>query len=87
MTFPTIAFGLLVAGLYGALFHFAVKGSFLRLFLYLILSLLGFWAGHFAGGWLGINFWMIGALRMAAASLGSILFLLLGHWLSQVNLD
>jgi hypothetical protein len=87
MTFPTVAFGLLFAGLYGALFHFWSKGSFLRLILYLVLSILGFWAGHYVGGWLGLNFWMVGALRIGPASLGSVLFLILGHWLSQVNLD
>ena len=87
MTFPTIAFGMLIAGLFGSLFHFVIKGRFLRLFMYLILSVAGFWFGHLAGGWLQINFWMVGALRMASASLGSILFLFLGHWLSLVNLD
>lgn len=87
MTLPTILFGFLLACLLGALFHFWRGGSWQRLILYLVLSCLGFAAGHFAGNALGVTWLSVGALRTAAALIGSVVFLLVGYWLSLVQVD
>jgi len=50
------------------------------------LAWLGFWAGHVAGGALGWNFAAIGTLNTGMATLGSLLFLFLGDWLSHVEI-
>jgi len=87
VTLPTILFGFLLSSLLGAIFHFWRGGSWQRLVLYFILSWVGFIAGHFAGNALGFTWLSVGALRTAAAVLGSILFLLVGYWLSLVQVE
>ncbi|MBM3152804.1 MAG: hypothetical protein FJZ96_11500 [Chloroflexi bacterium] len=85
MTLPSILFGLLLAALYGAAFHLWRGGSLGRLLLYIVLSLLGFLAGHLAGAALGWNFASVGPLHAGMATLGSAVFLFVGHWLSLVE--
>ena len=46
MTFPAIIFGIVLSTAYGTAFHFWKGGSLNKLFLYIILSWLGFWIGH-----------------------------------------
>ncbi len=85
MTIPTLLLGFLLATLYGALFHLWRDGGAGRLLLYLFLSWLGFWIGDLMAGFVPWAVWPIGALDAGAATLGSALFLSVGHWLSLVR--
>jgi hypothetical protein len=85
ITIPALILGAVLATLYGALFHLWRGGRAGRLLLYLILSWVGFWAGHFLGMYFGWSFLKIGALQFGAATVGSALALLAGYWLSPVK--
>ncbi len=87
MTTPTLLFGLVISTLYGAGFHLWRGGSSGSLILYLILSWIGFWIGHFAGNSLEWTFGSIGQLRLGMATLTSLAFLAIGHWLSLVEVE
>ena len=83
MTLPALIFALLVALFYGALYHLVRGGGFWRLVLCLCLSVLGFAAGHLVGMWRGWLFLPLGSLNLGLSSIGSILVLLVGDWLSR----
>lgn len=85
MTLPTLLFALLIALLYGAAYHLIRGGSFWRLLLYLGLSVLGFALGHVVGLWRGWMFIPLGSLNLGMSSLGSILILIFGDWLSRIE--
>ena len=85
MTLPTLLFALLVALLYGALYHLLRGGDIGRLLLYLVLSVLGFAAGHLFGFWRGWVFLPLGSLNLGMSTIGSILILLIGDWLSRIE--
>jgi hypothetical protein len=85
MTFPAIIFGLLVACLIGSVFHFWRGGSLVRLILYLVLSIVGFWAGQIVGDLIGLRFWSVGSINLGACLLSCIIFLGVGYWLSLVK--
>ncbi len=87
MSIPTLFLGLVLATLYGALFHLWRGGHVGRLVLYLILSLIGFWIGQFIGNLLSISFDTIGQLHVVSATLGSLIFLVVGYWLSLVQVE
>lgn len=85
MTLPTLLFGLLIALLYGAVYHLIRGGGFGRLLLYLGLSILGFAAGYFIGLWRGWIFIPLGSLNVGTSSAGSIIILVIGDWLSRIE--
>jgi uncharacterized membrane protein YeaQ/YmgE (transglycosylase-associated protein family) len=85
MTLPTLIFGILVSTLYGAAFHLWRGGSLGRLVLYLILGWMGFWIGHLLATNWDWTFLSVGSLRLGMATIGSLLFLLVGYWLSLVE--
>ena len=87
MTLPALLFAILIALLYGALYHLVRGGGFWRLILYLILSLAGFMAGHLVGIWRGWVWIPLGAVNLGLSSAGSLLILLLGDWLSRVEVN
>ena len=87
MTLPTFLFALLIALLYGALFHLIRGGSFWRLLLYFALSVLGFAVGHLLGLWRGWILIPIGSINLGLSSLGSLLILLFGDWLTRIEAD
>ena len=87
MTLPTILLCLLIALLYGAVYHLIRGGSFWRLLLYLGLSMLGFAAGHIVGLWRGWIFIPLGSLNFGLSSIGSMVILVLGDWLSHIEAD
>jgi hypothetical protein len=86
MTTATLLFGVLVASLYGALFHLMRGGSPARLLLYLALSWAGFTLGHLIGAWRNWILLPVGALDLGTGTVGSFLFLFVGHWLSLVEI-
>ena len=85
MTLPTILFALIVALLYGALYHLLRGGGFWRLFFYLGLSVLGFAIGHLIGLWRGWAFASLGSLNVGMSSVGSFVLLVIGDWLSRIE--
>lgn len=85
MTWPTLLFALLIALLYGALYHLLRGGGFWRMVLYLFLSVLGFGLGHLVGWWRGWSFFMLGSLNLGMSSLGSAITLVIGDWLSRIE--
>jgi hypothetical protein len=87
LTLPSLAIGLVIALLMGALFHIWQDGGGGRLMLYLVLSLTGFWAGHLAGSLLNWSFVPLGPLDLGMALVGSLLFLGVGHWLSLIEIQ
>ncbi len=87
MTLPSALLGLLIALLLGALFHMLVDGGPARLLLYLVLSISGFSTGAWmalARGWIVLR---IGPLDVGTATIGSVLVLGIGYWLSLVKVD
>lgn len=87
MSFPTILLGLILSTLYGAVFHLWRGGNAGRLLLYLILSWVGFWLGQLIANYLNFSFDTIGQLHLLFSSLGSLVFLAIGYWLSLVNVE
>ena len=85
MTLPSLLLGLIISTLYGAIFHLWRDGGLSRLFLYIALSWIGFWGGHLLADWFGWTFASLGPLNLGMATLGSVLFLFLGYWLSLVE--
>lgn len=85
MTLPALLFALLVALFYGALYHLLRDGGFWRLFLYFSLSIVGFMAGHLFGVWRGWAFLPLGAINLGLSSLGSVMVLVIGDWLSRIE--
>jgi uncharacterized membrane protein YeaQ/YmgE (transglycosylase-associated protein family) len=85
MTIPTLLLGLILSTLYGALFHLLRGGKAGRLLLYILLSWIGFWLGQFLGNILNLTFDTFGQLHIVLASLGSLIFLAVGYWLSLVQ--
>ena len=76
-TIPSLILGFIIASLYGTLFHLVRGGRPAHLFLYLGLSWFGFALGHIVGVWREWILFPIGPLDFGAATIGSILFLLL----------
>ena len=85
MTLPALLFGMVLASIYGAAFHFWKGGSLGKLLLYLILAWVGFWAGDLAGALLKWDFAAVGPIDTGMATLGSAAVLFLGEWLSRVE--
>jgi hypothetical protein len=87
MTLPTLLFALLVALLYGSLYHLIRDGGPWRLLLYMILSTIGFALGHLFGLWRDWVFLPLGSLNLGVSSLGSVLILIIGDWLSRFEVQ
>jgi hypothetical protein len=85
MTLPTLFFALLIALFYGAVYHLIRGGGFWRLFLYFSLSITGFVIGHLIGIWRGWTFIPLGSLNLGLSSIGSVMILILGDWLSRIE--
>ena len=85
MNLSTYLFGMVFATLLGALFHLWRDGGFWKLILYILLSWVGFLAGHLIARSIGFDLMQVGSLRLAGGALGSLVFLFVGHWFSQVE--
>lgn len=86
MTLPAYLLGLLYALLIGALFHVWRDGGAGRLVFYLVLSVAGAAAGQWLGGWQNWFFFAVGPLDLGLVTIGSVLFLGVGYWLSLVEI-
>lgn len=85
MTIPSLLFALFIALLYGALYHLLRGGGFWRFVYYLLLSTIGFTAGHFFGLWRGWSFLPLGSINLGVSSAGSLISLAIGDWLSRIE--
>jgi hypothetical protein len=85
MTLPTLLFALLLVLLYGSLYHLVRGGGFGRLLLCFLLSLFGFAMGHLVGLWRGWLWFPVGSINLGLSSLGSLLILVFGDWLTRIE--
>lgn len=82
MTVQTVLLGLIAPILFGSLFHLWRGGPGWRLGLYIGSAELGFWLGHVAAEQFGWDFLKVGPLQMGVGTIGSLVLLYLGYWLS-----
>jgi hypothetical protein len=85
MTLPSLLFAIFLALLFGALYHLVRGGGFWRLMFYLVLSVVGFAAGHLVGLWRGWSVFPLGSLNLGLSTAGSLILLLVGDWLSRME--
>ena len=85
MTLPIILIGFVFASLYGSVFHVFRGGGFWRLLYYIVLAWIGFWIGHYVGNNFGMTIGSLGPLRLGAATIGAVIVLGIGYWLSLIN--
>ena len=83
MTLPALLFGFILASAYGAAFHLWRGGGAGHLLLDLFLAWSGFAVGQVLGDSLGLTFARLGSLHIGLATIGSLVFLFLGYWLSK----
>jgi len=81
MTVPAFLFGTLVAVFLGALFHLWKGGGPFFILLYIVASVMGFWAGHYSAEYLNLTFWSIGPVRYGPSLVAALFFLLVTSWL------
>jgi len=86
MSVPAFLFAFLIASLYGVLYHLARNGGPGRLLLFLIFGWVGFALGHLVGIWRGWVFMTLGELNLGLSTLGSLVLLLLGDWISSLGI-
>ena len=86
MTLPAILFGIVLSSVYGTAFHFYKNGGLNKLILFLVLAWVGFWTGHVIGEWTKWTFGSIGPLHAGMGTVGSVLLLFVGEWLSRVEI-
>jgi len=85
VTIPSLLLGFIISTLLGLGFHIWKGGGAGRLLLYLLMSWIGFGIGHYIAEQLNWNFASIGPLHIGLASMGSLMCLFFGHWLSLVE--
>ncbi len=85
MTLPNLILGIFISSLYGVIFHLWRGGDGGKLLLYLVFSWIGFWLGQIVGNTFSISFANLGPLRLGTATLGSLIILLVGNWLSLIE--
>lgn len=85
MTIPSAFLGLLIASLFGTFYHLWRGGGPGRILFYLVLAWLGFFGGHFLGGWGGWRLFFLGPLDLGMGTVGALVFLFLGDWLGRVE--
>jgi hypothetical protein len=86
MTIPSLVFALLIASLYGALYHLIRGGGLGRLLLFLIFGWAGFAAGHLVGIWRDWILIPLGELNLGMSTIGSLVFLVVGDWASRIQI-
>lgn len=86
MVIPSLIFAFLIASLYGALYHLIRGGRLGRLLLFLIFGWAGFALGHLVGIWQGWILIPLGELNWGLSTLGSLIFLAFGDWISRLRI-
>lgn len=83
MPLPTIAFGILLSTLCGAIYHVVRGGSTKKMAFFLVLSLAGFWLGDTLAWYLGWSFAQVGLLNAGMGIIVSFVFMFIGDLLSH----
>jgi hypothetical protein len=78
---PYLLLSLLIAGVYGALFHLWRGKTFRELLLYLGAAVAGFAVGEVAGDIIGLPVFTVGPVHIIEASLASWGLLFIARWL------
>ena len=84
-TLPALIFALILAMLCGGIYHFVRGGSGWYLLLYFLLSIVGFAAGQGVSIWRGWILLQFGMLDVGMGVIGSVVFLVIGDWLSKIE--
>jgi hypothetical protein len=79
---PSLVFSLLLASLYGALFHFIWGRRWRDLALYWAAAIVGFGIGQAIFGLLGFSAYMIGEVRIVESTVASWVCLFVAKWLN-----
>ena len=87
MTFPAFLFGCLIASIFGCAYHFWRGGKAGKLLLYNVFAWVGFWVGYLIGDLMGWRFLTVGPLNLGISILFTLLFILVGSWLSQIQTE
>ncbi|MEW5717351.1 MAG: hypothetical protein AB1817_01870 [Chloroflexota bacterium] len=77
---PSFVFGFVLASLYGLAFYVIFGRGWLRLIFYWLVSIGGFFLGHWVAGLLGLAIFNIGELRVIEGTVASWL----GLWTMRV---
>jgi len=85
MTLASIFLGTVIASIFGCAFHFWRGGGLKWLVLFNFFAWIGFWAGHLLGSLFNIRFFMLGAIDLGPAIIGTFIILFLGYWLSMAS--
>ena len=80
VTLPAFIFGGVIATLYGTAFHLIRGGGLGQLFIYILLSWIGFWAGQFIAEQLNWSFLNLGPLHLGIATISSLILMIIGYW-------
>ena len=81
LTSPPVVLSLVVASLYGGLFHLVWGQSWGEFVLYWITSIVGFGLGQAIGNVIGLNIMMVGQVHLLEATLVSWAGLFVAKWL------
>jgi hypothetical protein len=79
---PSFVFSLLLASLYGAVFHFIWGKRWRDLAVYWIVALLGFAIGQFIFDLLGFSVYVIGEVRVVESTVVCWVCLFVARWLN-----
>lgn len=83
MTIPSLLLAVVIASLYGVLYHLIRGGGLGRLLLFLIFGWAGFALGHLLGVWRDWTFIPVGELNLGLSTLGSLIMLVIGDLVSR----
>ena len=78
----SVILSLLIATIIATAFHFWKGKNLSSIILYVVLSYIGFIGGHVFASFLYITFDLVGAVHVVFGAIGSIISILLGHWLN-----
>lgn len=78
---PYLILGLVLAIIYGTLFHLWRGRTFQDLALYLAVAVVGFGVGHYLGVVFGLSMWLVGPLHLAEGTVVSWASLFVAQWL------
>jgi len=81
LTSPPVVLSLVVASLYGGLFHLVWGQSWGEFVLYWITSIVGFGLGQAIGNVIGLNIMMVGQVHLLEATLVCWAGLFVAKWL------
>ena len=81
----SVILGLLIATTIATAFHFWKGRNLSSIILYVILSYIGFIGGHVFASFLYITFDLVGAVHVGFGAIGSVISILLGHWLNPTD--